>query len=172
MLAAVLIVLITLAILIAIEIGQNYLEAQNIAQTIVSIINYCKTFLIVIFNILIWEALRKLMKIDRKHTLSEEVISLISMSTFAETVNSIILPFVVVFANSDRLSYYGAKGVARVAFDFAVSNILITNALLFFDFAFIKNITLYFRCIRNCIIRMKLKGVDFEALNHQIKSVN
>lgn len=68
-----LIVLLTLGVLIGVDFGQNYLKTSypQIDPQIFSIISFCKTILIVIFNEIIWLALQKLVKVDRKHTLSE-----------------------------------------------------------------------------------------------------
>lgn len=98
------------------------------------------------------------------------MITLITLSSFAKTVNSIVLPFVVLKITDQ--SFYGPEGVAALAFDFAISNILISNLLTYFDSGLIKRILIWIRCIRTRIIKSLVKNVNYQALDHQIKSVN
>lgn len=92
------------------------------------------------------------------------------MSTFAQCINSILLPFVIqVFTNKN---YYGSEGVAGLALDFAISSVIVSNLLLFFDLSIFKKLVQCITCLRNCMVRYKVSKLDYKALKHQVPTVN
>ena len=102
-----------------------------------------------------------LLNLEYNHTNTNKIVSQMSKTLFAMSINVIVLPIIVNYGFGN--SIYGASGLAGIVFDYHISAVTINIVLQLINPIFIVlKVCLYIKRIRNFLIRSIYTKIEDE----------
>ena len=123
-----------------------------------------------IFNRLIWIALVRMIGLEENNTKTDNIISIMSKSAVAQSINVILLPIITNLILEDKLE--GPDGLIGWSLDYQFTVLIMMLNLNLINFPYLlKRIFIATPCIRNCLIRYYSKPVGVIDTNEEIADV-
>ena len=128
------------------------------------------SFVLQLFNRIIWLSLSSLVSFEYQNTKTEAMISLMKKSIFAQVMNVIVIPIFLKFFNNKPL--YGESSLASTMLTYQFIMFLMTTLFYVLNpLYYWKRFLLWVKCFRNKIIRMKAEVVGEIDTIDEIKPV-